>query len=370
MPSHTNRVRGRDGVNRYYHRLPGFPNLRLPDLTDRGFAAAHAAAEARAGVHSTTIGARRERAGSIDAVIAAYLRSTHFESSRRKKGKGRADTTKNKERWSLARFANMPSPTGRLGEGLLMHLRRDHVQAILDSMKETPANARDVYKALVALARFARITGVIKDDPTKDVIPPPMESEPHPQWSEEHIAAFKARHPVGSNARLALTLLLWTGQRLGDVARMGRQHLRRRDDGLQVIDLRQGKTGTSVPIPVMADELREALAALPPGQLTFLVNRYGASFTALGNQMGEWCREAGLPAGYGAHGLRYAFCCRMADAGCDDKEIADISGHLTRDMVRKYTEQRDKEASAIRGMAKLVEHQAARERKVAHHLQT
>ena len=55
MPAHTNRVRGRDGVNRYYHRLPGFPNLRLPDLADPGFAAAHAAAEARAGKHSTTI---------------------------------------------------------------------------------------------------------------------------------------------------------------------------------------------------------------------------------------------------------------------------------------------------------------------------
>jgi hypothetical protein len=59
---------------------------------------------------------------------------------------------------------------------------------------------------------------------------------------------------------------------------MGRQHLRR-DDEMQVIDLRQSKTGTSVPIPVMADEL-QALAALPPGQLSFLVNRYGASYGA------------------------------------------------------------------------------------------
>jgi hypothetical protein len=216
MPPHTNRVRGRDGVNRYYHRLPGFPNLRLPDLADPGFAAAHAAAEARAGKHSTTIGAVRRHAGSIDAVIADYLRSTAFESSRRKKGKARADTTKNKERWALLRYADMTSPQGRrIGDGLLMHLRRDTLQAQLDTMKEKPAKARDIYNALVALARFARLAGTIKDDPTKDVIPPPIVGEPHPQWSEDHIAAYKARHPVGTNARLALTLLLWTGQRLG-----------------------------------------------------------------------------------------------------------------------------------------------------------
>jgi integrase len=371
MPPRVNRVRGRDGVNRYYHRVRGFPNVKLCDIGDPGFAAEYAAAEARVGGHSLTIGAKRQRPGSIDAVIADYLRSTAFECSRRKKGKGRAETTKYKERNSLARFAELTSPNGhRLGDQLLIHVRREHVQAILDTLKETPATARDIHKALGALCRFARLGGVIKDDPTNDVIPPPTVNESHPQWSEEHIAAFKARHPVGTKARLALTLLLWTGQRLGDVAKMGRQHLRQGPDGMQVIDLRQGKTGTEVPIPVMAAELREAIAAIPPGQLTFLVTQYGAPFTALGNHMTEWCREAGLPPGHGAHGLRYAFCCRMADAGVQSRDIAAISGHLTQSMVEKYTARRDKEAGAIRAMTKLVEFEAARERKEVAGLQT
>jgi hypothetical protein len=48
MPKNVNRVRGRDGVNRYYYRpRDGRPNMRLPDITDPGFAAAHAAAEAQ-----------------------------------------------------------------------------------------------------------------------------------------------------------------------------------------------------------------------------------------------------------------------------------------------------------------------------------
>lgn len=34
---HVNRIRGRDGVNRYYYRRPGRENVRLPDLTSPGF---------------------------------------------------------------------------------------------------------------------------------------------------------------------------------------------------------------------------------------------------------------------------------------------------------------------------------------------
>ena len=57
-------------------------------------------------------------------------------------------------------------------------------------------------------------------------------------WDEGEIAQFEAAHPVGSKARLAMALLLYTGQRRGDVVRMGRQHIR---DG--VLSIRQEKTG-------------------------------------------------------------------------------------------------------------------------------
>jgi integrase len=293
-------------------------------------------------------------------VIAQYLASTAFVSSRKKKGKARAENTKRKERYSILRFANMTRDGRRVGDALMIALNRKTLQAILDSLRETPAIARDILGALTSFCCWARIEEIIKDDPTRDVIPPPMQSKEHPQWTEAHVAQFKARHPVGTNARLALTLLMWTGQRLGDIRKMGRQHLRRLGDGTQVIDLRQGKTGARAPIPVLADELRDAIAAVPPGQLTFLTTQYGAAFTTLGNHMTKWCSEAGLPKGYGAHGLRYAFCCQLADAGVDDRDISAISGHITEAMVRKYTAGRNKEAGAMRAMTKLVEHRAAR----------
>ena len=40
-------------------------------------------------------------------------------------------------------------------------------------------------------------------------------------WNEAEIAAFETHHLIGTQARLALALLLYSGQRRGDVIRMG-----------------------------------------------------------------------------------------------------------------------------------------------------
>jgi integrase len=81
-------------------------------------------------------------------------------------------------------------------------------------------------------------------------------------WSEEDIAAFEAAHPVGSKARLAFALLLFTAQRRGDVIRMGPQHVR---DG--VLAVRQGKTGAELSIPLHS-ELARVIDATPTKHLT------------------------------------------------------------------------------------------------------
>jgi integrase len=64
--------------------------------------------------------------------------------------------------------------------------------------------------------------------------------------------------------RLALALLLYTGQRCSDVVRMGRQRIRN-----DLISVRQQKTGTPLLIPVHP-ALRTAIEAMPSGHLTFL----------------------------------------------------------------------------------------------------
>ncbi|HKA64882.1 MAG TPA: tyrosine-type recombinase/integrase, partial [Methyloceanibacter sp.] len=197
-----------------------------------------------------------------------------------------------------------------------------------------------------ALMAFAVETGMIDADPTAGVKVKLRKSEGFRTWSEDDIAAFEARHPVGSRARLALALLLYTAQRRSDVVRMGRQHVRK-----GAIEVRQQKTGTTLSIPIHP-ELKAILDATPSEHLTFLTTKDGKPFSPAGltNWFRECCNEAGLPKGTSAHGLRKAACRRLAEAGCSEKVIASISGHASMREVERYTKAADQKRMAEAGM--------------------
>ena len=44
---------------------------------------------------------------------------------------------------------------------------------------------------------------------------------------QEEIQKFIARHPLGTKAHLVMMLFLLTGQRISDVAKLGKQHIRK-----------------------------------------------------------------------------------------------------------------------------------------------
>ena len=68
-------------------------------------------------------------------------------------------------------------------------------------------------------------TGMRDDDPTRDVKAIRVKSDGFHSWTDAEIAQFEERHAVGTKARLALALLLYTGQRRSDVVTMGKQHI-------------------------------------------------------------------------------------------------------------------------------------------------
>src|SRR6516165_5774008 len=155
-------------------------------------------------------------------------------------------------------------------------------------------------------------------------------------WTEDEIAQFEARHPVGTKARLTFALLLHTGQRVSDAARMGWQHVNGDE-----IAVRQRKTGKALSIP-LHPALKTILAVLPRTNMTFVVTERGASFKAQG--LSEWfkkqCRAAGL-SHCSAHGLRKAAATRLANAGCSVNEIAAITGHTSLREIAHYTSAAD-----------------------------
>jgi integrase len=336
LPPYVQGFQDRAGNWFYYFRKPGVPRVRLPGLPwTPTFMAAYEAA-AKSETTPIAVGADRVAAGSLDALAVAYFASKQFLSLKLSSQKSE------RNRIEQLRTA--------AGTKMVSGLRRSDVERMMAARAETPAAANNMLRAMRQLMKHAVIHGWRRDNPTDYVDPIRSHTGGFHTWSEEEIATFEARHPIGTKARLAFALLLFTAQRRSDVVRMGRQHIK---DG--ILAIRQQKTGTLVEIPLL-QELREAIDAAPCGDLTFLVTEFGKGFTAAG--FGNWfrdrCNEAGLPIGCGAHGLRKAAARRLAEAGCTAHEIMSFTGHKSLKEVTRYTVAADRKRLAKTAMAKLI----------------
>ncbi len=212
-------------------------------------------------------------------------------------------------------------------------LQRQLVQKLIGDSAETPAAANRLLRMIHILMRHAIEAGWRRYDPTLGVRKVRETSTGFRTWEEEHIDQFLSVHKSGTRAHLAMSLLLYAGQRRSDVVRMGRQHIRN-----NVLTIVQRKTGQEVGIPMHFD-LKALVDSMPKDNLTFIVGEQGKPLTpeSLTNWFRRMVIEAGLPNGLSAHGLRKATCRRLAEAGCRAHEIMAISGHKTLAEVTRYT---------------------------------
>jgi integrase len=324
----------RHGKPRWYFRRAGFKQVRLPGLPwSPEFMSAYEAVLSE--TPRLEIGARRTKPGTVAAAVAGYFGSATFANL--------AESTCRTRRQILERFR------AEHGDKAIATLGKTHVERMVNAKATTPGAALNFLGALRALMRHAITVGLRTDDPTVGIRGPKFKSAGFYTWTEADIAAFEAKHPVGTRARLALALLLYTAQRRADVVKMGRQHVR---DGL--IHVRQSKTGTTLAIP-LHPELCRVLDATPAENMTFMTTTGGKPFHP--DSFTHWfkrqCREAGLPVKASVHGLRKAACRRLAELGCSASVIASISGHSTLREVSRYTAAADQVRLARQGIEAL-----------------
>lgn len=232
-------------------------------------------------------------------------------------------------------------------------LQREHVVGLMAERAVKPESANGLRKALRALMQHAIAIKVRDDDPTQGTkaIPPKVKGGFH-TWTEEEIAQFEVHHPIGSKARLALVLGLYTGQARQDVVAMGPQHIRQ---GILhwVRKKTAHTTGLNLFIPVLP-QLGAILEATPSGHLTFLITEFGKPFAVAG--FGNWfraqCDAAGLPH-CTFHGLRKGAARRLAEYGCTPHEIAAITGHATLKEIERYTKDAERKLLARSAMEKV-----------------
>jgi len=270
---------------------------------------------------TNTIGAERTKPGSINALIVSYTNLV-FPTLKPSTQRVRANI--------LERFRR------EHGDKPVSGLQHHHIASIIAAKARTPDAANNLRKVLRHLLDHAVDIRMIAANPAIRVKRLKTSGEGIRPWTEEDVAQFTARHPLGSRAYLAMALALYTGQRLSDVVPMGWQHVRGNK-----IAVRQEKTGTALLIPIVP-ALAQALAAVPRTNLTFLMTERGAAFTkaGFGNWFRDRCREAGLHQ-RSIHGLRKLAATRLADAGCSAHQIAAITGHKTLSEVTRYTRAAD-----------------------------
>lgn len=325
----------RHGARRYYFRRPGFPRVPLPGPYG-GPEFLHAYDVALAGAPAV-VGTSRSPVGSLSALIAAYYASGKFE-------KLRQDSTAVAYRRILEKLRE------EHGHRPVAGMQPKHVAALVDAQNGPHARKR-LLNLLSILMRHAIRLGWRQDNPARDIEVDVPVTEGRLTWSESEIAQFRAHWPLGTVPRLVLELGLNTGQRRGDLVRMGRDSVR---DGK--IWISQGKTGQPVAIPIIP-ELVAALAIPPCRNLggPFLQTGDGKprSAAGLGNDFRDWVREAGLERPLTLHGFRKALTVRLVRAGCTAPEIMAIGGWRSLAAVQKYIAEFDRENAAESGFEKL-----------------
>lgn len=280
------------------------------------------------------IGAERTKPGTVNAAIVLYYKHPSF--------------TKNKPITQRTDRNILEAIRAKHGDKRIALLEERHIEAMIGEKAGKPAAQRSLLRVMRSLLKVAVKAKMRRDNPALGIALERLETTGYHSWTEEELRQYEACHPVGTKARLALHLLLYTAQRRTDVVALGPSNMR---NGRFIYTASKNKAEMNIPV---ATPLAATIAATPMiGVRTFLVTEYGNPFSpaGFGNWLRDRCNEAGLPH-CSAHGLRKAFLRRMAEAGCSEDYIASISGHRDMREIRKYVEAANKAAMATAGMDK------------------
>jgi integrase len=250
----------RHGNVRIYFRRLGFLKIRLHGLPgSEEFQSAYAFALAKTQAGETPRKTMQAERGSLAWLCLNYYQSADFR---------RLDARTQRVRRlildGMCKSAAGPLPYNKLTPLSILKWR--------DAKADRPEAANALIKALRQLYAFAIEYRHAIKNPAMDVKYLKGNSEGFHSWSQEEIARFEAFHPVGSKARLALALLLYTGQRRSDIVLFGRQHLRR-----EWLHFTQQKNRARKPITLtlrLHPDLQRIIEATPSGALAFLVTEF------------------------------------------------------------------------------------------------
>ncbi|QPF88615.1 tyrosine-type recombinase/integrase [Bradyrhizobium commune] len=336
-PPHVDRnhVKGRTYLS---FRIGKGPRVKLPDdPTSQEFRDAYAAA--MAGGAGPKPAVKKDAAGTIGALIAAYKSSGQYG--------GLSETSKSGYASRLEQI--------RVDHGhrAVAGLNKDRITSfILDPLTDRPGAALDTLKKLRILIQFAISKEWLKHDPSQGIKRP--KGNEVRSWTDAELAAFERRWPIGTKQRTAYALMLNMGTARVDTHVLTWPQV---DDGACY---RRHKTGVQVDMAI-SEDLQRALTATPRKHVCVLITEWGKPFTVDG--FSGWMRDAITAAGISdltcrPHGLRKTLGRLLADAGCSAHDIMAALGHTTLAEAERYTREADRRRGGKRAVASLDAHRA------------
>ena len=148
------------------------------------------------------VGAARTKQGTVNAAIVGYYDSMMFFGSL-------APSTQAIRRQILERFRTDH------GDKPIALLPKKFIVLTIGKLK--PSVAINWLSAIRHLMQYGVSANMCEVDPTQGIKLKTSKSDGIYTWREQDIAAYEAAHGVGTKARLALALGLYTGQRRGDM---------------------------------------------------------------------------------------------------------------------------------------------------------
>lgn len=335
LPRYVTSFVDRYGVERFRFRR-GTVSVYLPPPGSKEFKAEYDKA------FNGVVGLDRVRAGTVNDLVARFYRSIEFMQT----GQG----------WQKTLRQVIEPFREKYGAADVREFRRRDFNTIIAAKLEQKVikgkkvggthAAHRLRETLIRLWEFAVKEEMVERNYAKDSTPIKHKAKGFHTWTENDIKAYRERWPVGSRARLALELMLWTGMRRGNAHKTPPPE----DGRFKAIAV---KTGKEIDLYV-TPQLKAAIDAMPDaekGKAALIVNDYGRAYTAAGfsNKMREWCDKAGLPQ-CTSHGLRKALTTRAADLGLSQQELKAIGQWSGDDEVRIYAEKANRKRMAERGI--------------------
>lgn len=261
--------------------------------------------------------------------------------------------------WSILKPA-----TRRQRENIMLHVLKDaggkpyaaigrkHILAGLDRRSKTPSAARNFLDTMKGLFRWALEREHVTVDPTAGAKAPKRKKNGgFPAWTRQDVEAYQRKFPIGTRQRVWLDVILYTGLRRGDLARIGKQHVR---NGVASIKTEKGGETITVTLPVLPI-LQRTLDAGPTGDLSWICGARGEPFVkeSFGNEFSAAARAAGIKKS--AHGVRKIAATIAADNGATVHQLMAIFGWLTIGQAEVYTREAERVRLAAQAITKLDE---------------